>query len=255
MADEQLPREVASFFRDQFRRARITALQDAEGFQEILFALERFGICLTGEINTLKGYKDAIISEAKRSHLAVDIPKEHKAWHSGFSEIYELVREARNDALHQGAFARHLTNNAIQLALILEDALMTEIEDTIGNFMVREPVCASLWQPLSFIRQQMLKNAFTYLPLCLDGEDQPRWYLVSDYRVAQYLRQGDRKKRLAKTLKSAREEGLILEPAHTCLADTKVAEALEMSDGKPMVVIDEEHPTQIVGIATPFDFL
>ncbi len=36
--------EVASFFRDQFRQARATALQDAEGFQEIIFVLEQWGM-------------------------------------------------------------------------------------------------------------------------------------------------------------------------------------------------------------------
>jgi hypothetical protein len=156
--------EIAVFFRDQFREARATALRDAEGFQEVLFVLERFGTSLTGGIQTLKKYEGDIQKMALISPLAKDIPERHKSWHLPFSKLYELVRKARNDALHQGAFARHLTNSAIQLTLVLEDALMSD-RNMAGDYMVREPVCASSWQPLSFIRQQMLAHSFTYLPV------------------------------------------------------------------------------------------
>lgn len=246
--------EVAISFRDQFRQARATALQDAEGFQEIIFVLERFGAYLMGQIKDLGKYREAIEREALSSPLADDIPTQHDTWHSKFSIIYDLVRDARNDALHQGAFARHLTNNAVQLALVLEDALMSTA-NTVGEFMVREPVCASSWQPISFIRQQMLKNSFTYLPLLSGNEGQPRWSLVSDYHVAHYLRQGDRKDRLAKTLGTAIEQGLKLEQANTCSANTSVKDALEISKGRPVLVVDRERPEQLMGIVTPFDFL
>ena len=125
-----------------------------------------------------------------KSPLADAIPDQHTTWHSKFSTTYEVVRDARNDALHQGAFARHLTNSVIQLALVLEDALMSNASTT-GEFMVREPI----------------------------------------------------------------SEGLVVEPADTCFADTSVAEALKMSNGKPLIVIDSKHPERLVGIVTPFDFL
>ena len=202
----------------------------------------------------MRKYRTAIAREAMSSPLADAIPVQHNTWHSKFLTIYELVRDARNDGLHQGAFARHLTNSVIQLALILEDALMSKAS-TVGEFMVREPLCASFWQPLSFIRQQMLKNSYSYLPLLPENEGQPSWSLVSDYHVAQYLRQGDRKARLAKTLKSAKTDGLELEPADTCFENTSVVDALEKSKGKPLIVIDKEHPGRLVGIVTSFDFL
>ncbi|MFH1951943.1 MAG: hypothetical protein ABIL06_10035 [Pseudomonadota bacterium] len=246
--------EIASYFRDQFRQARATALQDAEGFQEVIFVLERFGVYLYEKIGDLGRYKEVIKQEAIKSPLADDIPDKHTTWHSKFSTTYEVVRDARNDALHQGAFARHLTNSVIQLALVLEDALMSNASTT-GEFMVREPICALDWQPLSFVRQQMLKNSFTYLPLFSDKEGQQRWLLVSDYHVAHYLRLGDRKARLAKTLDAAISDGLEVEPADTCFADTSAKEALKMSKGKPLIVIDREHPDRLVGIVAPFDFL
>ena len=192
---------VARFFRDQFRQGRAIALQDAEGFQEIIFVLERLGAYLSGRIKDMGQYRDAIVGVALNSPLADDIPTRHNTWHSKVSAIYELVRDARNDALHQGAFARHLTSNVINLALVVEDALMSNA-NTVGEFMVRDPICASLWQPISFIRQQMLKYSFTYLPLSPGTEDQQRWLLVSDFRIANYLRRGDRKARLAMTLVS-----------------------------------------------------
>lgn len=247
-------REVARFFRDQFRNARAVAFQDAEEFQEIIFVIERFGAYLIGQIKGLGNYKTSIEQEALNSPLAEEIPNQCTAWHPRFSTIYELVREARNDALHQGAFARHLTNNAIQLALVLEDALMSNA-NTVSEFMVREPICALRWQPMSFIRQQMLKNSFTYLPLSSNNDGQPSWQLVSDYHVAHYLRQKDRNARLAKTLDAAIGEGLLLEPAETCFVDTNIIDALTKSEGKPVIVIDNVRPDLMVGIVTPFDFL
>ena len=38
---------------------------------------------------------------------------------------------------------------------------MSELHQ-VSDFMVRNPVCASMWQPLSFIRQSMLVNSFSY---------------------------------------------------------------------------------------------
>jgi hypothetical protein len=45
----------AIFFRDQLRTARAAALQDAEGFDQILFCLERLGLQLLGVVGALGG--------------------------------------------------------------------------------------------------------------------------------------------------------------------------------------------------------
>jgi CBS domain-containing protein len=247
--------ETAVYFRDQFREARSIALRDAEGFQEILFTLERFGSYLTGKIQDLKQYEIQIRDVALESPLAVYVPTHHQSWHLAFSKLYELVREARNDALHQGAFARHLTNHATQLALILEDALMKELTTTARDYMVREPVRASFWQPLSFIRQQMLVNSFTYLPV-QSTESPLNWLFVSDYLIAEYLRRDDRRKeRLARTLKDAVEDGLVPEQASTCCPDTPISEVLGISKGKPVLVVEKGQSDRLLGIVTPFDLL
>jgi CBS domain-containing protein len=246
----KLDSKTAAYFREQFRESRAIALRDAEGFQEVLFTLERLGSYLKGSIQDLGHYARDIQNVASTSPLADEIPARFPPWHSPFSRLYELVRDARNDALHQGAFARHLTRSAIQLALVLEDALMSS-QNTAGDYMVRDPVCASLWQPLSFIRQQMLANSFTYLPVW-----RPRqWELISDYSLARYLRGDARRTRLASTLEDAVNDGLRLDGVTTCFTDSPVNDLLEKSEGKPVLVVDREQTERLVGIVTPFDLL
>jgi hypothetical protein len=97
------------------------------------------------------------------------------------------VREARNAALHEGALARHLTVNAVELSLVLEEAIMRG-SYRAGDFMVKNPVCAYLWQPLSIIRQTMLVNSFSYLPVPTSENGVPVWRLIADFQLAQYLR-------------------------------------------------------------------
>jgi hypothetical protein len=95
-----------------------------------------------------------------------------------------MVQAARNEALHQGASARHLTQHCIELALVLEDALVNDAT-IVADYMVKAPLCAYSWQPLSFVRQQMLANSFSHLPIRdADG----KWYLLSDAAVASALR-------------------------------------------------------------------
>src|SRR5262249_25063538 len=155
-------------------------------------------------------YFGAIQKVARRSPLAEEIPKQQPEWHSPFSKLYTLVRQGRNDALHQGAFARHLTTHATQLAIALEDALMQEPLKA-REFMVTNPVCASLWQPMSFIRQTMLENSFSFLPIAPDSSGGTDWRLISDFAVARYLRsaksQAERLKLLAKRLGDVVKEG------------------------------------------------
>ena len=38
--------------------------------------------------------------------------------------------------------------------------------EKIGDYMVPNPVCASDWQPVGFVRQMMLANSFSYIPVC-----------------------------------------------------------------------------------------
>lgn len=245
--------ETEIYFRNAFREARAVAQQDAEGFHEVLFALERFGSHLAKRIRDLGYYKEQIETVAKRSSLAVEIPDKWRKYQLPFSVLYDLVRVARNDALHQGAFARHLTDHAVQLSLIIEDALM-ENGNLVSDYMVRGVACASLWQPVSFARQQMLANSFSYLPLLTQRDGQSVWHLLLDSSIAKYL-QRDRKQHLAKSIEEAIRDGLQVEPAQYCFVDAPVADALAIFTGKPLLIVDKEELDLLIGIVTAFDLL
>ncbi len=252
--------EAAVYFLNRLRKARAVALRDAEAFQEIVFVLEGLGFFTTqGGVKGKLGlgpYKDKIEELANQSWLSTNIPGLHRTWHSPFSELYDSVKVARNDAVHQGAFARHLTYHAIQLVLVLEDAFMSEL-NIVSDYMVREPVCASLWQPISFVRQQMLANSFSYLPVQLTETQSGDWHLIGDYHVAKYLRSAksnnERNKRLAKTVNDAIKAELEIEAATCVQATTAVKDVISTFQGKPLLVLDKHN--LLVGILTSFDLL
>jgi hypothetical protein len=248
--------DEALYFRDQFRDARALALKDAERFEDVLFVLERFGSFLKGKLQDLGKYERLIVAFAKRSPLA-DGVAEASAWHTPFSALIEYVRASRNDALHQGAFARHLTTHVVKLALVLEDALMADAA-VVSDYMVHPAVCAYHWQPLGFIRQQLLLNSFTYLPI-LNDDGTPTDELVSDLALASYLgrNQTERKARLAHTLKTALATGgLKATPTVSVALDTPVEAALAKMTGPPVLVVSKaEAPLRLLGILTAFDVL
>jgi hypothetical protein len=249
--------EVALYFRDQLREARAVALKDAEAFEQLVFVVERIGVCLTGSIAGLGPYAGPVAELADKSPLATAIPTLLPEWHAPFATLYNLVRQARNDALHEGAFARHLTSHAVELMIVLEDALMA---DAFGarDFMVRDPVCAMLWQPISSVRRSMLVNSFSFLPVAKHVNGAPRWSLLSDFSLASYLRaaksSAERNKRLARPLDEAIEAGdVVLAEAPRCGPEDSVATILERSRGLPVLVVGTDGDLR--GIVTPFDVL
>lgn len=245
----QIKEKQSIFFREEFRNARTKAIEDAEGFQGILFAIEKLGSYLYPEGLGLKAFEPCIRKLAENSDL---LPSKQS-----FANLFDIVRDARNDALHQGAFARHLTQNAVRLSLILEDALEKILEERtlrVEDFMVSEVICADLWKPLAFIRQQMLANSFSYLPFF--DEDKEEWFLISDYQLAKYLRSETEKKRknkLSELLKDVRNE-LELERADI-ISETDEIKKLLKFDGKPVLVARDKKAKTLFGIITPFDIL
>jgi hypothetical protein len=245
-------RSAAIAFSNQLREARYDALRDSEAFDGIIHAVERLGSFLHGKIADLHQYKPYIEKIARLSELP-NASGASRDTYVPFSLLYELVREARNDALHQGAFARRLTGHAIELSLILEDALRQSVDlPVVSDYMVRNPTCAEDWQPVSFVRQQMLANSFSFLPVQFDG----RWCLVSDLEIACFLGGPvGRKERLAIDL---RNSGIPLKNAGLCVANESITEALRImgEDSRPLLVFPEIGKNQpLVGIVTPFDFL
>lgn len=254
-----LPVEQAFHYRNELRTARAAASADSEGFRELLFALERIGMALIGKIGDLGKYRAAFVEVAAASSLSTDLPRDFPQWHSDFDALFESVRDGRNDALHQGAFARTLTNHATLLALALEDALMAKLS-TVSDFMVRNVSVASGWQPVSFIRQQMLLNAYSYMPIYVTGTGGASWQLISEFAVAKYLRRGatnaERKRRLAATVDDAtKSHELSLIPAQTTGPKAPVSGVIPELSAEPILVTDEDQRDTLVGILTASDLL
>jgi len=252
-----MPPEAALHFRDALREARGATLRDSEAFNSIVHVIERLGNYLKPSWSGLGALKDPLTGLACRSPLALDIPTSYREFHIPFCDLFDQLRTARNAAVHEGAFARHLASHAAAIALTLEDALMRGY-DCVADFMVRAPVCACLWHPLSFIRQTLLANSFSCLPVAVGPEDRPEWKFVLDCELARYLRAGDSaelKRRLGQRLTDAvGDDGLHLVDARTCPPDTLVVQVVSDIGQLPVPVLSPDG-RQLLGMATAFDLL
>lgn len=256
--------------RVQFMQARARAQADAEDFHDILFATERLGFLLTRS-ERLKGTHAGLNDFApciKHFVADADIASDNRDWHIPFPELFDIVRQARNDALHQGAFARHLATHAATLALTIEEALMTSVPAIVEHYMVRDPICALAAQPLSFIRQIMLTSSFSYLPIYLEVDGEYTWRLIADYAIARYVGNesgASRRKCLARTVAEAMIPGesdgeasdrtLQLIPAEHQEPGTPIDAVLAQTNGEPVLIYRKEQPDTLLGILTPFDVL
>jgi CBS domain-containing protein len=249
----------ARYWRDQLVAARDAAFRDAEGFQDVLFTLEKLGQFLSNETGTLASYKSEIERLASKFCLACEMPNSHRGWHTPFGDLYKLVTNARNEAMHQGAYPRHLTDHAVRVSLVLEDALMTG-RSIASEFMVSNPVVAFPWQPVSYVREQMLTHGFSFLPIRVSELPGSQWQLLAEYAVTRYLRasndESQRKKRLATRIDAAiSSKQLELLPALTCSPHSPVEDVVSKFDGRPVLVIDQLNPNVLIGIITAFDLM
>ena len=249
-----MTREQKIHFRDDLRNARAGALADAEGYSRLVVSIERLGKFCNGGRGTLGKVAPKLTALASDSSLAQTVPLSHPRWHTGFELLLNQLREARNAAVHEGAMARHLASHAAKVAIVLEDSLMVGL-DRVGDYMVRNPLCASMWQPLSFVRQMMLESSYSFLPLDVSTQGASEWRLLSDFELARFIRsQADKTRAFNMTVDDAAREGMVLVKPHVCQFDVSVVEALRECAGHPILVIDGEE-REILGIATPFDLL
>lgn len=232
-------------------------MADAEAFDEVLFAVERLGAFLLGRIEGLAGYREVLQEHAGKSALAAASDVPNPSTTSRFDTLFELVRCARNDAMHQGAAARHLTRHCVELALILEDAIVAG-QHRVGDFMTASPIEAKLFEPVGAIRRTMLMNSFSFLPVRTDQG----WTLVSDVMLAQFLRlsstSSDRKRRLGMSLQEAIDSQafkLVASQRH-CSSTTAVADLMDGLDELPVLVLRDGEPDgELLGLVTAFDLL
>lgn len=248
------------YFRDQFRAARYAALADAEGFSAICFALEALGLRLLGQQSQLGGYENRIGVYAQMSPVLSDLARRLPSQFKNFDALYQIVRTARNDAMHIGAYARHATQAAIELCIGLEEALMADVKRTVGNVMVKSPITVESWQPVAHARQVMLMHSFSFLPVWLAD----RWWLVPELGLAKFLNVSKNAKHnlLGCTIEAATAQGLELVPvaSNALLCATKLVDdvlsSAKVSDGPTLwLVVDEGRENHLVGVLSPFELM
>lgn len=248
-----LTKEQEVAFAGELRAARADTVKNAEAYEEIIFAIERLGSFVTRSHGYLGKYKQHICKIVKDSALAKQASVDFPTLHLEFDVLYDSVLVGRNDAFHQGAVARQLAAHAQELALIVEDALMSRAQ-IATEFMVRDPLCAELWQPLSAIRRTMLLNAFSFLPY--QASSPGPWKLISDFNVAVFTRSrsiDERKKRLLMTLEDAVKDGLKYSEPILCEPNDVVTTLALNAGTVPYLVVSSDN--RLCGIITAFDFL
>lgn len=240
--------EQRRYFRDELRQARAAALLDAEGFEPIFLALERLGGLVAPQKKGFGAYRDSFLDiarEGKYGQLEACAPDVLSSLHG----LYDSVRSGRNDAVHEGAQARHLVRHCIELALAIEDGLMAG-QKRIADFMVRGPATVEPWQPVAFARQQMLVNSFSYLPI----RWRESWDVISDKAIANFQ---SRSEKPAKALRNPIEQAvvsgeLVLERGYCVSPDSLVQDVVGTATNVVLVVSEQG---SLLGIATFFDFL
>lgn len=249
-------------YRDELRAARYAALADAEGFDRICFALEALGLRLLGIQGDMGQYGERIGVHARRSPVLNDFATTHTATFKPFKALYEIVRKARNDNMHLGAYARHATSAAIELCIGLEEALMADVARRVGHVMVRSPIVVEPWQPVAQAQQLMLMHSFSFLPVW-HGE---AWHLLSELALARFLNVGreEKFKRLGRAEEAAAGDAgglqLLRVPRERLLnVRTPVDEALgeDAAAGGPTLwlVVEDERPERLAGVLSPFELM
>ncbi|MCX4171844.1 MULTISPECIES: hypothetical protein [Paraburkholderia] len=247
-------------YRDLLRDARYEALADAEGFESVCFAVERLGMHLYGKMAALGTYQTALRNLAGQSAIFTGLPELFPQLFMPFETLFYAVRQARNDAMHTGVYARNITSKAVELCLILEDALMangrTGDEEIVSHYMVRSPIVVEGWQPVAHARQLMLTHSVSYLPWWTNNQ----WMLLSETGLLRYLRSArTRDDRASFPARLLQDANLELTPSVTVSPDKKVDELLEMlpadNTTKLWLVLDSMHPERLLGVFTPFDLL
>lgn len=239
------------------REARELAQKDSEDFAALIQAFERIGAMEKGQLgNGLGDYRDELLAIAMQSPLAFGQPSR---FHTSAMRLFNLVKRQRNDALHLGIIARNLVRHSVELTLILEHALMNmDNINTAADLMIRDVCYADCEHPVSYIRQRMLVNAFSFLPVRLDDKSVK---MLSDAALATWLRRmdwNDQKLALARSLQdaiSASSDPLKLIDPVSRSSSTPIPDLVHALDSVPILLHEPDNNTRIVGLISAFDLL
>ena len=251
-------REAFVEYRDGIRTARYAVTEKGAGYEIIVQAVERLGAYLwnpgsdAGQFGTLGRYEEDL-----RNLVKDFVVTEH------FNRVYKRVRIGRNAGVHQGAEARPLIQNAVELAIMLEHALREESGmNKAKDVMVSPVVRTYTWEPVAQARQKMLAESYSALPLwqkkCEGGEG--GWSVITADAIVKWLQEAPDKtcrvEREKMQLADAIGNGKGLEAPKAC--KTGPEEEIKLPDngwcgGVLLVTNGEQH--DLIGIVTAFDLL
>jgi hypothetical protein len=244
------------YHRDQLRAARYAALADAEGFHAVCFALEALGLRLLGKKAELGKYGLKLHELSQESVVLTEMSQRYAGIFSKFTPLFDLVKSARNDAMHTGVYARHATIAAIELCIGLEEALMKEqqlVRSLVEDFMVKSPITVEPWQPVAHARQLMLMHSFSFLPVFIDS-----WKLLSESAMARYMRSdGQWKDLLSASIKYAAVNGLDLVDATVVELKHDIRALLAENHGNsaPQLWLVQDEHENLCGVLSPFELM
>lgn len=248
------------YYRDKLRAARYAALADSEGFEQICYVVEALGMRLCHKQKALGKY------EEKLKQLAIGAPQfslgsEGPQAFKSFDALFNILRSARNDAMHTGARARTATQAAIELCIGLEEALMANQPRTAGDLMVKGVVRVEPWQMVAEARQLMLMHSFSYIPIF----HADRWNLLSDVQLVRFLASEDmggrdRSDRLALSIEEAvsldeQRGALLLESAKCVLPQVQVDTLVSEPQGEQKLWLVCDERNHLLGVLSPFELL
>ncbi|WP_414657395.1 CBS domain-containing protein [Deinococcus sp. VB343] len=233
--------DEAAYFLKLFRGARYAALEDAENFREICFVLEEFGCHLNGNnTKSLRKYGSLLRSFANQKRR------------QEFSVMFDMVVDARNEASHRGVFARNLAGKSVRLSIILEESLLN-MTVQVKHLMSESVIFAEDFYTLAKVREIMLENSFSYIPVMLSG----KYYFISDSLVAKKWQDfiGDDKAKYNTRISQLLSLKELLE-AEEILSHAPKSEAYLKVGHLPLLVFNGKHENRkVVGILSPFDLL
>ena len=183
--EEKEKREAFVKYRDEIRKARHTVTEEGAGYEVIVQAVERLGAYLWNPkkkkgFGDLGKYKEAL-KEALKDLFPTD-----------FDQVYERVRVGRNAGVHQGAEARPLIQNAVELAIMLEHALREKSKMNKAREIMASPVVRTYtWEPVAQARQKMLAESYSALPLWRKGceGDVGDWFVITADAIVEWLQE------------------------------------------------------------------
>ena len=233
------------------RAARYRMLADSEAVLEAIQTLERvtgfnyetaqpIAGNLHDRLHSLGKFLDPVLSKDER----ID-----------YSRLARVARENRNTQVHEGAKARNTNRILLNLFLLLEDAFLRMMSPIVKTYMVTEVMTAEQWQPLKHVRQRMLENSFTWMPILLNG----KWCFIGDFAIFEVLKDlstNERKNKLNLPLIDFQDRSMFTETRWTDPTE-EIANLKFSAASVPYLVRPEkESPSeQICGIITSFDLL